>query len=146
MKIEYEKLWQYGLHLCLPLFSLAFVSSCPSVDPLVSAFHTYFFLLTSRDASLLSHHPKHQLSTCRAIRRFQRLSSHIFSSYVLLSGSFQTFLVFPNICCDTLSPWVILYGSKFIYIPTLWFYNADCDRSEWFYKFWYVLCKQWHQV
>ena len=105
-----------------------------------------FCLLTSRDVSLLSHHPKHQLSTCITIRLFQGLSSHIFWIYVSLSGSFQTFLVFPNICYDTLSPWVILYGSKFIYIPTLWFYNPDCDGSELFYKFWYVLYKEWHQI
>lgn len=29
--------------------------------------HIYFFLLTSKDIFLLSHHPKHQLSTCISI-------------------------------------------------------------------------------
>lgn len=104
--------------------------------------YIYLFFLTSKHVSLLSHHSKHQLSTCISRGLFQRLSSHIFSIYVSLSGSFQTFLVCSNIFCVTLSLWVTVYDSMFIYIPTLWFYNPDCDQSYLFYKFWCVLYKE----
>lgn len=127
-------LWLFLLHVLLWTF-------------FVSALHTYiFFLLTFKDVSLLSHHPKYQLSTCISIGLCQGLPSHIFSIYVSLCVLFQTFHVFLNIFCVTFSPWVILYGSMFIYIPTLWFYNPVCDQPELFYNHWYILYKEWQWV
>lgn len=122
----------------LPVYILSgFCQFISSVNLLVNTVHTYIsFFLTSKHVSLLNHHLKHQLNTCISIGFFQRLSSHIFSIYVSLSGSFQTFV--PIFFC-----WVTVYGSMFIYIPTLWFYNPDCDQSYLFYKFW--LYKEWHQ-
>lgn len=88
-----------------PIFILSdFCQFMSFYEPFGFSFaYIYFFLLTSEDDSLVSHHPKHQLNICVSIQFFQGLSSHIFSVYVSLSVSFQTFLVSPNIFCVTVS-------------------------------------------
>lgn len=86
-------IWSSSLPVLILSGFCQFMSFC---EPLgFYCAYIYLFFLTSKHVSLLSHHSKHQLSTCISKGLFQRLSSHIFSIYVSLSGSFQTFLFVP---------------------------------------------------
>lgn len=128
----------------LPVFILSglccFMSFCEPLSFLL-CIHI-FFLLTSKDVSLLSRHLKHQLSTCISLGLFQGLPSYIFSIYVPLRVSFQTFHVFPNIFCATLSVWVFFMTSYlFISLPCDFIIQILSNLNV-FNNLWYILYKE----
>lgn len=103
----------------LVFFLSGFCHLMSSYEPLSFYFaYIFFFLLTSKDVSLLSYHPKHQLSTCISIGLFQGPPSHYFlfmyhcTSHSRLSMCFQIYFV-PHSPCGSF----FMVSCLFISIP-----------------------------